>query len=153
MATLLWALHSDYPMPDYDRPAFTTEIMAFAPTPQDAASLLRNSRLRPAKEISKVRDIAELWLWRARTTQLEKEKGASIKGYRLDEIVAMTAQKAGEDGLFVPIDKDFPALGKAYSHLSDNEWQTLRSIATERLYGLNWLCGYAEDWDSVPTGT
>jgi hypothetical protein len=23
-------------------------------------------------------------------------------------------------------------------------------IAINRLRGLNWLCGYAEDWDSVP---
>ena len=30
---------------------------------------------------------------------------------------------------------------------------TMGSIARERLYALNWLCKYAEDWDEVPTGT
>jgi Domain of unknown function (DUF4272) len=153
MATLLWALHSDYRMPDYDRPALTTEIEKLAPTPNDAADMLRSSRLRPRAEISHARDIAELWLWRARTTQLKKEEGLNVKGYNLDEIIAMTAKKAREEGLFVPVDNDFPALGKPYRQLSESEWQTLRSIATERLYALNWLCGYADDWDKVPTGT
>ena len=65
----------------------------------------------------------------------------------------MTAEKAQENGLFIAIDHDFPALGKAYSTLSEDEWETLRSIATERLYALNWLCKHAEDWDQVRTGT
>jgi hypothetical protein len=29
----------------------------------------------------------------------------------------------------------------------------VRSAAAERHYALNWLCGYASDWDSVPTET
>jgi hypothetical protein len=29
----------------------------------------------------------------------------------------------------------------------------MHSIAIERLHGLNWLCGYAGDWDEVPHGT
>lgn len=35
----------------------------------------------------------------------------------------------------------------------DVDHSEMTSIAIERHYALNWLCGYAEDWDSVPTET
>ena len=78
---------------------------------------------------------------------------AAPDGWTFEKIIAMTAEKANEDKLFVPIDHDFPALNKAYAKLSEDEWHTLNSIAQERLYALNWLCKYADDWDEVPTGT
>lgn len=65
----------------------------------------------------------------------------------------MTVEKAAADNLFKPIGNDFPALGKPYSQLTEAEWQTMRSIATERLYALDWLCGYSADWDNVRTST
>ena len=70
-----------------------------------------------------------------------------------EKIIAMTAAKAQKDGLFHAIDNDFPAFHKSYAKLSPSEWQTMSSISTERLYALNWLCGYANDWDDVSTDT
>lgn len=35
----------------------------------------------------------------------------------------------------------------------EGDYSEMTSIAIERHYALNWLCGYAEDWDSVPTET
>jgi hypothetical protein len=35
----------------------------------------------------------------------------------------------------------------------DSEWSEMTSIARERQYGLNWMCGYSSDWDDVPTDT
>jgi hypothetical protein len=43
--------------------------------------------------------------------------------------------------------------GKPYAELTESEWSTMQSIASERWYGLNWVCGYAMDWDKVPTDT
>jgi hypothetical protein len=37
--------------------------------------------------------------------------------------------------------------------LSDDEYSYCRSLAVERHKALNWLCGYAERWDKVPTDT
>ncbi len=93
------------------------------------------------------------WLWRARTTQLQREHSEPPKGMTYESIIAETAKKAQEDGLFTAIDGDFPALHRAYAKLSEREWETMRSIATERLYALNWLCRDAEDWDEVSTDT
>ena len=90
---------------------------------------------------------------RARTSQLQREHCKPPEGPNLERIIALAAKKGQEDGLFKAIDNDFPALRKSYAKLSLEEWERMRSIATERLYGLNWLCGHAEDWDQVPTET
>ena len=60
---------------------------------------------------------------------------------------------ANQEGHFEPIDDDSPAFGKTYRDLTDDEWSTMHSIATERLYALNWLCGYAANWDDVRCDT
>lgn len=154
LEVLLWALRPDAPMAAYDVPFLTTGMMKSLGSPPQAEEFVRSAKLRPEGEILKARDVAELWLWRSRTTQLQKEHYSPPKGEPgLEQIVSMTIAKAQKDGLFTPIQDDFPALGKAYAELTDSEWQTLHSIATERLYALNWLCGYAENWDEVPTGT
>ena len=43
----------------------------------------------------------------------------------------------------------------SYRDLTDEEWSSIRSIAFERHFALNWLCGYAPDnrWDETPTDT
>lgn len=150
---LLWALKPDDKLPPYDKPTSSEDVMAALPRPDDSERFIRKAQLRSAEQIIAARGIAELWMWRARTTQLQMTGAAAPDGWTFEKIIAMTAEKANEDKLFVPVDHDFPALNKAYSKLSENEWHTLYSIAQERLYALNWLCKYAEDWDEVPTGT
>ncbi len=153
LGVLLWALDASRPLPPYDVPAVHTDVLLNVPTPDAAQTFVGRAKLRDTKEISKQRDIAELWLWRARTTQLQQDGTEIPKGMSLEEIIAKTAEKAAADHLFQPLENDFPALGKSYSKLTKAEWETMRSIATERLYALNWLCGTAADWDSVETGT
>jgi hypothetical protein len=153
IGVLLWALKPNDKLPPYDRQISSADVMAALPSPDDSVRFIRKAQLRSAEEIIAARGIAELWLWRARTTQLQMTGAAAPEGWTFEKIIAMAAEKANEDKLFVPIDHDFPALNKAYSKLSEDEWHTMRSIAQERLYALNWLCKYAEDWDEVPTGT
>ncbi len=126
--------------------------------------LLSTGHLRGAGEISKARDIAELWHWRSRTRQLiergeifrssEKTRAAGIRTF--DDIVRIAARKAAAEGIFPEcVDEDFPAKGKAYRDLTDGEWAEVRSITVERHFALNWLCGRAPGnrWDETPTGT
>ena len=153
LAVLIWALHPGTPMPAYDQPAFSTALMTLVPHPGDSHAFVAEAKLRDSNEISQARDVAELWLWRARTTQLQREHHEPPKGMSYEYIIATTAKMAQEEGLFRAIEGDFPASGKPYAKLSEREWETMRSIATERLYALNWLRGRAEDWDQVPTDT
>jgi hypothetical protein len=153
LAVIAWALDKRTPFPPYDQIASHSEAIKSVPPPSAAENYIATAKLRNLEDISGARDLAELWLWRARTTQIQRDGVKPPKGMTFEQIIAMTAKKAKEDGLFSPIDNDFPAFGKAYSKASTDEWYTLHSIATERLYALNWLCGYAEDWDQVPTET
>ena len=153
IGVLLWALKPKSDLPSYDKQRSSTDVMDALPPPPSSARFVREAQLRSADEIIGARKVAELWLWRARTTQLQRTGVAAPEGWTFEKIIAMTAEKAGGDRLFVPIDHDFPAFNQAYSKLSEEQWHTMHSIAQERLYALNWLCKYAEDWDAVPTGT
>jgi hypothetical protein len=151
LCVLLWALKQNSDLAPYDKQMPITNLPD--PTPGASARFIRNAVLRNKDEIKEARTIAELWLWRARTTQLQLSGAAPPAGWTFEKIIATTAEGAQKKKVFLPIDHDFPVLNKAYSKLSEEEWRTMRSIAQERLCALNWLCRYAADWDAVPTGT
>ncbi|MGC9943319.1 MAG: DUF4272 domain-containing protein [Verrucomicrobiota bacterium] len=150
-----WALHLTDKIPPYDAQlepdSFVYHLQLFGETKPFVSA----ARLRTEKEILAAREIAENWLWRARTTQIQKEpdKYPPPPGMTFEKVIALAATHWEKQGLFTAVNEDYPARGKAYAQLNDAEWQELRSIATERLYGLNWLCGYSANWDLVPTGT
>ena len=80
--------------------------------------------------------------------------GREAKEFDLDAIARQSATLAFTEGSIpAPVDGDFPAFGKAYRDLDDDEYARATSIALERHRALNWLCGYASDWDNVPTDT
>jgi hypothetical protein len=146
---LLWALGQGGELLPYDKEADDLALPPF----DDARKFINGAKLRSSEEIEKGRQAAELWLRRARTTQLQMEHVDPPKGMTFETIIGITAEGAEHSGYFKAVGKDFPAHGKPYSQLSEDEWETMRSIATERLYAFNWLCGYSADWDKVPTGT
>lgn len=130
----------------------------------DMDVFIRSARLRQQSEIDNARELAEFWHWRSRTRELikrnepfpdaEEFKAAGFHSY--DDIVRATARVGEKDGLIPAcVDEDFPAKGKAYRDLSEEEWSEIASITFERHFTLNWLCGYAPDnqWDETPTGT
>jgi hypothetical protein len=149
-----WALGIVDYMPPYDQQADASDLIErLLSKPMDET--LSGAALRPPEIIIRARNTAELWLWRARTTTLQQdpEKYPPPASFTYERIIAVTAEHSEKDGLFTTIGGDFPAFGKPYSQLSDDEWSIMRSIATERLHGLNWLCGYSTDWDEVRTDT
>ncbi len=158
----MWALGLIPAMPPYDS-RFTPEIMKQGGI-VDKAAFINSARLRADKEIDTARQTVELWNWRSRTRQLQEQKypytptePMKKAGMNtLEDVIRITAQTAGNDGLLPPpISDDFPARGKAYRDLTADEWSEVRSIAMERHFTLNWLCGHApgSQWDSTPTGT
>jgi len=148
-----WALGLQEEIAPYDQQA-GEKVEEILPTKQPKEFIAR-ARLKPDTEIAEARDIAELWLWRARTTQIQKspDQYPPPRGSTYEMIIQKTVEKAEADGLFKSIGQDFPAFGKSYKSLTEEELSQAMSIASERLYALNWLCGYAQDWDTVPTDT
>lgn len=154
LGVILWALSQFQELPPWDT-QFTPQetikpLNLFAPT----KAFLEKASLRPEAEVEKARDLAALWHWRARTRRLQDEGIEPEEGSSLAETVRASAAAAFEKGdIPEPIDDDFPVFGKAYASLSQEELSVATSIAIERHYALNWLCGYSADWDSVPTDT
>ena len=49
-----------------------------------------------------------------------------------------------------PVDNDFPLFGKAFANLTEDEMEEASTIAAARRLALDWLCGFATEWDNVP---
>lgn len=159
---LMWALGLPSELPPYDEMA-DHDILKTIPS-EGVTGFIGSASLRPHAEISRAREIAEFWHWRARERYLMevgeafdpdgKLKAAGFQSY--DDIVRFTTRMGAENGTIPPcIDDDFPAFGKAYRDLDQHEWAQVRSIAIQRHFTLNWLCGYApaNKWDDTPTAT
>jgi hypothetical protein len=152
---LLWAFGAMDHLPPYDSMS-THDVLDMVPV-ESGSAILATARLRPEAEIDQARDAAELWHWRSRTRDL-MESGASPGAGDLgwDDIVSGAADAAVRLGMFeAPVGGDFPAFGKPYRELEEQERDTIRSITTERHTTLKWLCGFApgNDWDKTPTDT
>jgi hypothetical protein len=148
LGTLLWALDLVPELPPYDRPF---DHVGLARTLK-----LNGAELRPRDEIEPARETARLWHWRARTALVQRNGAAHLtpRWISFDQLVAATAMKGHERGLLpTPLRGDFPAFGKGYRHLSDEQRSLVYSIAAERHYALEWLCRPARDWDEVDTET
>jgi hypothetical protein len=158
LTATLWALGIVDPMPPPDVQMEAADLF-------EATNLLRSSQpfrerigMREPEAIAEARDNAEFWLWRARTERILRGPTGSLpKGWdvaELMEIVRHAALTGEEKRLFKRIDGDFPALGKAFQKLDDEERGYMESMCRERLYGLNWICdeeGVA--WDEVTCDT
>jgi len=154
LGILLWALSQIDDLPPYDQ-EFPDDIhLEHLGWLRPLSEFMSRVRSRPYQEISAAREISELWHWRSRTTQLQRERVKLPKAYDLKMIIRMAADRAYEQGAIPrPVGGDFPAFGKAYARLREQEYSLATSIAMERHLALNWLCGYSEDWDQAPTDT
>jgi len=147
LGTLRWALRLDEQLPPYDEP--------FDHAAEARADVTAAAELRPFEEVDAARRTAKLWHWRGRTALLRAEGRLPLpeKWASVDQLVAATAMRGHDEGLLpAPLRGDFPALGRAYRQLDDEERERLLAIAAGRHYALEWLCG-TSDWDEVRTDT
>ena len=158
LGVLLYALSIFPALPPYDTEFGEQIHVEHVGWLKPAQEFLSRAALRPSAEIARARDVAELWHWRSRTTWLQQHGHTpppdppEFDSY--EKIIRVTAEQAfSSSDIPRPIKHDFPAFGKPYGRLTEEEYSICTSIAMERHYALNWLCGYAEDWDNVPTDT
>lgn len=154
LGVILWSLSIFGDLQPYDHIFNLDEVLPPLCMLRPIEEFMRHARLRSFDRIAEARDLAELWHWRARTTRIQRGGVEPPFGMTFPEIIKMAAEKAHEDGAIPsPIGDDFPAFGKPYAELREAEYKVATSIAVERHYALNWLCGYSEDWDATPTDT
>ncbi len=148
LAMLLWALGELEELPPWDEPADHVELAREVD--------LRQAELREDEELEAALETARLWHWRARTTLLEDDPDVELpeRWTSFDQLIAATAMKGFEDGLLPqPRRGDFPAFGKSYRLLDEDQHAVALSIASERHFALAWLNGLSDEWDATPTDT
>ena len=77
-------------------------------------------------------------------------------GLTIDKVLQISSARAAQNGAFpAPIGDDFPAFGKPYRELTNEEFSIATSVATERHRALNWVSGRAprNSWAETPTDT
>jgi hypothetical protein len=154
---IAWALGLVSTLPGYDQQFTPGVIIDAVPQTGDAtADWVAARTCRDEDTIQDAREVAEMWMWRARTTQMQRSSPSRPGGLvpaKLDQIIVTAARHAEQEGRFTAFGDDFPAFGKSYRDLDQGQWQLASSIAHERLWAFNWLCGYHPNWDRVPLDT
>ena len=156
LVALLWALERLDPMPSYVSLTNATDVFAHLPLRQPCRPLLRALTYRPIAEIADGRDTAEFWNWRARTEQQHRDGQEPPPGETYVAAVRGATEFAHCHGLVGQIcDGDVLVGDKPYTAIDQDLLDSLATVAYERHYAFNWLCGdeMIYDWDKVPTPT
>ena len=153
---LAWSIEKIDNIPPGDTLFDPGAVIDSMPNIAPIESFLRFSHLRPADDLVWERDIAELWHWR---TRVERARRAGVEppgDLSFEERILNVTQGAHEHGAIAdPINDDFPAYGQAVVDLNDDQLTQLHTIAYNRHFALNWVCGYAppNGWEDTPTDT
>jgi len=153
LGSLLWALGRLDEIPDYDTLFSLEAALEQIPLFEPVAAFVNSAALRPATEISRARDIAEVWHWRARITQMKRDSLPPPGSEDYDDLIQRAAAVLQEEGIATPIDSDLPLYGRAYNNLTLSEHTRAQNIAHERHFALSWLCSISADWDATRTDT
>ncbi|HEY6169237.1 MAG TPA: hypothetical protein VI454_14435 [Verrucomicrobiae bacterium] len=168
LGVLFWALSIHQEFPPYDEPfelpnlepllgwtqgALThpndTRLVNF---PHTASGWFKQvTQLRPAPIIASRRAAAECWQWRAHVAALQRTGVPSPTGQDYPTLIAIAAEEAHAAGAIPkPLERDFPLFDQAFGALSEDELAEAATIASGRRIALDWLCGFATEWDNVP---
>jgi hypothetical protein len=154
LVAVLWALHKIEPMPTYAESYSADALHPLMPFGRPVSEFLATIRLRTEEELVAERHRAEFWNWRAQTELLRRHSTQPPPGDTFETVIARAAQTALEDEVVAEVkDGDVVCHGQAYRALSEEVFADAASTAQERHLALNWICGYADDWDDTPTDT
>ncbi len=151
LGMLMWALRLVETIPTYDTPFESDELLAPLDIFGQTIDLLWMAQLRPTDQLYRMRDTAEMWAWRARAAELQLMGIRPTEGVDFRDVIRTTAEQAYADGtLPAPIDGDFPVFGKSFATVSNDEFELVRGIASERYQIMAWLTEQTVEWDSLP---
>jgi hypothetical protein len=156
LAALLWALGKFKEMPVYTQAVDSSSVWKLIPIMEPTKPFLKSIKLRSRKVIEAECGAAEFWHWRARTEMLRRSEFTPPEGDTFEACIKRAAESAVKQGIVSKmVAGDVPARGKSYGKLTQEQSANAHSVAVERHFALNWLCGYSNrgDWDSTQTDT
>ncbi|NDJ51485.1 MAG: DUF4272 domain-containing protein [Chloroflexi bacterium] len=152
LGTVMWALEVVQTMPPYDRHFEVNPLVHDIPFYKDIGEFLWNAGYRSDRDLRQERATSEVWHWRAEIAKSQKIGAPPPAGLTYEEAIQQQAQHARQRSIIPsPIDGDFPAFQKAYGDANTAEQLQLEAIASYRHFALNWICGFAVEWDDTPT--
>jgi hypothetical protein len=150
LGIMLWVLNRIDMIPMYDDQFTRHEAFAPLDLMNSTIDFIWMASLRHEKELQLARDCAEQWNWRSRARELQRFGVHPPEGLTFTDVIRMTAERAVKNRyLDNLIDGDFPAFGKAYHALSEDEYTLTSAIAYERYSALNWVCEMSNDWENI----
>ncbi len=146
-----WVLGMIGEMPSYDRAADLATLLAAVPSPWKRTASFRSGPIaRSETAIANERERAELWHWRSEVAEVMQ----NVDPRERASLLAAVREVAHEAHAFGHLpslrDDDFPVAHRSYHELRPMELDEIGAIAAARLQALNWVCGFGDDWDSVP---
>lgn len=150
LAALAAASIPRHAMPEPWKQVDPGPLLAAIPEPwDDLNAFVASLALFDEESIAFERERAELWLWR---TAIDDDVRMS-SGRDRDELLTIlrdAVQEAADAKLIETAGRDF-RVGKArFAEVDPETKAVIAEIARQRLHALNWLCGFGQDWDTVP---
>ena len=150
VATLCWAMGLNETLAEGPSDNLVT-LLALVPSPwQKSSSWVSRQILRPDEQIIQIRERSESWEWRL-TVEPERRdlRGSQLR--QLEKTILTVAQDGHSSGYLSHAgDRAFAIDAVPVSTMTIEDVEVYRSIAISRLKTLNWVCGFGDDWESVP---
>jgi len=126
------------------------KLISAVPAPWDEINaFVATLSFQPEEDIAALREAAELWMWRsAIDDELRSARGQAREEIRAT--VREVAHEADQAGLLGSANGDFLVDREPYHRVDDETKAIIAEISLQRLWALNWLCGYGDSWDDVP---
>jgi hypothetical protein len=148
---LAWYLNLIPEIPPYDEPELPPGYLDLVPSPWDStATWLDGLTTRTIDELSRARELAEIWYWRS-NIELERREATSKNRAPIERTILEAATEAMNVGLISELASgDFPLSHGHITQASADTLDTIDILAEQRLHALNWLSGFGESWSKVP---
>lgn len=171
IGVLLWALSLHEKFPGYHEPFSLPDLQPLLGWPADAAmaprsdklagfpyngsDLLRGiTQLRPVESLRTQRAAAECWQWRTKLADVQRAQPTPPPGHDYGMMIGIAAEEAHAAGAIGrPVQNDFPVNGRPFAKVPEGVQARCAQLAVSRHLALDWLCGYATDWDALPVAT
>lgn len=149
MAALLWVLgRAPAPLPDGRAAGLE---MAELPAPWDSTEeWISTVQMRSEEAIAIERERAEIWHWRSIVEALRRAADPAERQELEQAIVEVVTDAVAAGLLEDVVADDFAVEGSAVREVPDSTLESLASAWEQRLWALNWACGFGLSWDDVP---
>lgn len=169
LGTLLWAIGAHEKLPALNQPFAVPDLEPLIGWPlsalfnpnspalnsfplNTAASLQGATRLRLSAVIKGERSSIDCWHWRTQVAALQRAKAPSPNGQPYELMIAIAAEEAHTaSAIPKPVRNDFALEGRPFCALAESEQLKIARIVEARRTALQWVSGYATEWDAVPT--